>query len=127
MQRKIIMAILVGFFYWLMTYTVMNLEYSDLMGKLLYFILPFFLGGILILLIKEVRYFGAAYGSIIVIVRYLITFLEVIARHAGGPSAFEQTLFFFKLLGVYSMICAVAGGLLAVLINKRRIKFVSVR
>jgi hypothetical protein len=124
--RKLIMAILGGVFYWLTTYLIMklfvllNLEYSNIVGVLLYFVIPFFFGGILIFLNKEVRYHGAAYSSIIVLVRYLITFLEVTVRTTAGPSAFEQVSFYFKALGVYSMICAVAGGLLAIFISRRR-------
>ncbi|MDA8090256.1 MAG: hypothetical protein M0Z61_08575 [Nitrospiraceae bacterium] len=128
MWRKILIAVLTGLLYWLTSYLVMklfvilNLEYNNLIGILLYFVIPFFLGGILIIITKDRRFFGAAYSSIIIIVRYLIDFLEVTIRHIPGPSAFEQILFFFKVLGAYSIICAGAGGLIAVLINRRRHK-----
>lgn len=125
MIRKIVMSILAGFLYWLTTYVIMklfvlmNIEYSDNVGTLLYFVIPFLFGCVLIIFIKEKNFIGVAYSAMIIVVRYTITFLEVTIRNPAGPSAFEQTFFFFKLMGGYSMSCAALGGILGVFLNKR--------
>ena len=125
MIRKIMMAILAGFLYWLLAYGIMELfwllhiENSDRLGELIFFVMPFLFGGGLIIVNKERHYFGVAYSAMIIVVRYTLTFIEVTIRHPAGPSAFEQTFFFFKLMGGYSMLCAALGGILGVFLNKR--------
>ena len=125
MARKIIITIIAGSLYWLLTYVVMELfvllkiQYSDIIGQVLYLVMPFLFGAVLLITIKEKNYVGIIYSAMIIAVRYMITFFEVTIRHSAGPSAFEQTFFLFRLMWPYSIVCGMLGGMLGVVLNKK--------
>lgn len=128
MARKIIITIIAGSLYWLLTYAVMELftalklPYSDSLAQVLYFIVPFLFGAGLLIAIKERTYVGVIYGALIIFVRYIITFLEVTIRQPAGPSPFVQTLFLFKIIGLYSMASSSIGGITGIILNKKKFK-----
>jgi len=103
-------------------FALLKIQYSNSIGQVLYFVVPFLFGAGLLLIIREKNFVGIILSAMIIIVRYVITLIEVTIRHPGGPSAFEQTFFFFKVIGIYSMICAILGGILGVFLNKRVLK-----
>lgn len=126
--RKISVAILVGLFYWGLLYAVMklfalmNLEYNDSVGFLFYYVIPFLLGALVIIIIRERRYFGIIYSALIIIIRYIITLIELFVSLPTGRNPLEETLWLFNIFGKYSMLIAMFGGLLAILINTKRSK-----
>lgn len=130
MRNKIGISILLGLFYWILIYAAMklfvlvNIEYSDYVGKFFYYIIPLLLGALLII-IRERRYVGIVYSSMIIIVRYILTLIELAISLPAGRNPIEETFWLFNMLGKYSMLIAMLGGLLAVFINKRRIKIVN--
>lgn len=126
MARKIVITILAGGLYWLFTsYMVTaifppeNIIHNYNFLRLIYFVIPFLFGSALLILFKEKSYVGIIYSAMIIVVRYIITLIEVTIRHPAGPSAVEQTFFLFKLMGYYSMACSTLGGMLGVFLNKK--------
>ncbi len=128
MARKLIITIIAGSLYWLLAYSVMELfatlklQYSDIIGQVFYFVIPFLFGVGLLIAIKERSYVGIIYGALIIFIRYIITFVEITIRQSPGPSAFEQTFFLFKIMGLYSMASSTIGGITGVILNKKIIK-----
>lgn len=131
MTRKVAITILAGFFYWLLEYVVieifriLNMPFSDWVGRMIYLVMPFLFGAVLIALIKEKSFAGIFFSPLIIIVSYAITFVEMTIRYPAGGNPFEATFFFFKVLGVYSILCSTLGGVIAVILNKKVLKKVN--
>lgn len=129
MVRKIVMTILSGGLYWLFTsYMVTELfPPEDIINNynvlsLIYYVMPFLFGCVLIILIKERMYVGVLYGSLLIVVRYAISFLEITIRYPAGGNPFEATLWLFKIVGVYSTVSSTLGGILGVVLNRKVFK-----
>ncbi|MBI4691735.1 MAG: hypothetical protein HY754_15960 [Nitrospirae bacterium] len=123
LRRKITLTILSGFFYWSVEYVVieffriLNIQFSDWVGKMIYLIFPFLFGVVLVVVIKEKRFVGVVFGSMLIIVSYAISFLEITIRYPAGGNPFEATFWLFKILGVYSIVCSALGGAVGVFLN----------
>jgi hypothetical protein len=128
MARKIVITILFGFFYWLLEYVVieifrtLNIPFSDWVGRMIYLVIPFLFGVVLIVFIKEKSFAGILFSPLIIIVSYAITFIEMTIRYPVGGNPFEATFWFFKILGMYSMACSALGGVIGVFLNKKVFK-----
>ena len=103
-------------------FALLKIEYSDYMGLVFYYVAPFLLGALLIFIIRERRYVGVLYSAMVIIIRYITTLLELVFSLPAGRNPIEETLWLFNILGKYSLLIAMLGGLLAVFINKRRRK-----
>jgi hypothetical protein len=129
MKRKIIIAFLVGGLSWLLDFAGMRLfiyfklEYSNYYPLILYFVLPFLLGAGMIFFIKERQFYGLLYCALLVITEYVITLTEFSIISMRSPIVvLQELLFIFKINGVYSMLLAMLGGLIAVIINRIRVR-----
>ncbi len=128
MINKSFISIFAGVFYWLLKYAIVNIflafhyEYSDYVGLFVYYIIPFLIGGLLIINIKELRYVGIAYCVIPIVVSYIILFIESVLQLPEGLNPATQTLWLFKLSGLQQILISMLGGLLALIINRRRLK-----
>lgn len=128
MARKLTITILAGFFYWLIERVVMelfriqNVPYSDSVGRMIYLIIPFLFGAVLIVLIREKSYAGVVFSPMIIIVNYAIFFLEITIRYPAGGNPFEATFWLFKIVGVFSTLCATLGGVIGIILNKKVLK-----
>jgi uncharacterized protein involved in response to NO len=128
MTRNVTCTILAGFFYWLLEYGVMelfrilNISYTDIVGKIIYLVVPFLFGAVLIIVIKERSYRGALFSLLLIIVSYAITFVEIAIRYPVGGNPFEATFLLIKIIGVYSILCSVLGGIIGTFFNKKILK-----
>ena len=129
MKRKIVISLLIGALYWLIDFVVIKLaihykiEYSNSYPQLLFFVVPFFLGVGLIFFIGERQFYGLLYAVLIVIVEYAITLAEFSLTSSRSPlTVFQEILWLFKINGIYSMLLAMLGGLIAIGINQLRLK-----
>jgi hypothetical protein len=128
MARKIVITILLGFFYWLLEYIVieifrsLNIPYSDNVGRMIYLIIPFLLGAVLIVVIKEKSYAAVGFSSLMIIVSYAISFIEITIRYPVGGNPFEETFWLFKITGIYSTLCSTLGGVAGIILTKKVLK-----
>lgn len=129
MKRKIVISVLLGSLYWLIDFAVIKLaihykiEYSNSYPEVLFFGVPLFLGLGLIIFIRERQFYGLLYSALIVIVEYVITLAEFSITSYRSPFVvFHEIVWLFKINGIYSMLLAMLGGLIAVAINRLRIQ-----
>jgi hypothetical protein len=129
MKRKIIISILAGTLYWLIDFVVIRLsihykiEYSNTYPAFLFFGVPFLIGVSLIFVIREKQLYSLLYAALLVIVEYVITLAEFSITSSRSPFAIlPELLWLFKINGIYSTLLAMLGGLIALAINRWRLK-----
>ncbi len=127
MRNNITLIVLVGLIYWLLvkivSYIVAIFNIDTLLaGIFVCDILPFVCSNIFIIAIKEIRFFRVIYYLSAIIIYYVIEVIEHMVLYSPTLETFKEAVLIIKIVGKHPLIFFVLGCLVAIQINRMRLK-----
>ena len=121
-KQKVQISLMFGLIYWGFNYILIKLNLSWLDKFLPLFLdvaLPFIFGYIIIIFLKDHAYVNLLFCPIIILVYYFIDLIRNYILLPKPYDPFSMTWHFFSSVGIISILLAIFGGALSILIVRK--------
>lgn len=121
-RRKLVISLLSGLIYWVLFKIITRFVILDALvkGTVGFLVIPGIMGVFIVTFFKEKRYIGVIHSIIPILIFYVLDILANVVLISAAYNPLKASYLLFVRVGMFSLISAIVGGVVAIVVNRKR-------